>query len=205
MTPWYGAIWWTVVTAAGQLAAALVAAWAALEAKKSADSARDAVEAANRSADIAETSMRLNDRAYIALMELKPTYEFEVDRVPSIRLNLKNVGTTPGLKARVSVGVALVNKNETFTEQQIPDLIAANQENYLFAPTLGVNITHQLEMPFEVEHIQMIESDAASLFAWGVITYLDVFGTEHVTKWCFRNMPRSKTQMHLANFHNDMT
>ena len=68
-----------------------------------------------------------------------------------------------------------------------------------------MEVGHQLEMPFSEEQIRMIEFGSAAIVAWGFLTYNDIFGTEHATKWCFRNIPGSKTKMHLADFHNDMT
>jgi len=155
-----------------------------VDAKVSADAARDAANAAKDSAEIARTSMISGDRAYVyhsgcrwishALLESARVFW-------RIRPIWVNSGNTPTRQLRVYAHYILQDSRIDENYQFIPDMLP-EQLTYI-SPKRQIESESR---DFFGDDLIAVQEGRKYLYIWGVARYFDVFPgtTEHVTKFC---------------------
>jgi hypothetical protein len=180
---WYNGTWWTAVTGAGQVIATIVAAWAALEARRSAGAAHDAVQVAHDSVQATERSARYRDRAYLAAQDgIGPKI---VDAETPIRMKFvfKNVGPTPAYD--VEFGTNVVMDVSPHSEQQVDRAITEWHQLGTAPPSIEVTAIYDADqknpMVLGEEAYEQLMRGELVLAIYSKLKYKDIFGDDHKT------------------------
>lgn len=206
-THWYGAPWWTAISGAGQILAAVFTAWAAVVAKRAAKAAEQSVEVTKQTALTAEIASRHRDRAYVALADSQSAPVYGVGTPLSVVFTFKNVGVTPAYNVRFSSLLLVAGPNPT--EEDIRTGLDDLGQMGTLAPSVPVpvhcNAHHEGgQAALTREGIQALHRRETSIIAAARLVYDDVFGTAHETRIAF-HFDTEVMGFRFAPFYNAST
>ena len=172
--------------------------------RQSLDDTKLAADAARRAADHAEASVLLARetakrqlRAYVMVDAAEPLEEAGIPQWPqaaSYRFVIKNLGQTPA--AEVMVRVLSTFLPSPPQELPRPD-VSPNASSTVIGPGGGVDIN---TVPRTLGEGQLTAARAGthSIFLVGLITYKDVFGDSHETRFVYRRGLTHRLLAHAA-------
>lgn len=108
----------------------------------------------------------------------------EIDKRLIITVALKNTGKTPAINLTVSENATPVDAGK---EPPLIDIPVEHSQGMLFPNqlyTVPLNVTSRRTQGLDAHDYQLITSGAVVIYAYGTITYSDVFGRKHWTKFC---------------------
>jgi hypothetical protein len=202
---WYNGTWWTAVTGAGQVIATFVAAWAALEAKRSAEAARDAVQVARDSVQSTEEAARYRDRAYLAVEDSTGPKVVGIGTPITMTFIYKNVGLTPAYQ--VEFGTTIFIDSVRHSEQQMDDSLRVWHQLGTAPPSLGLTAASVLPTgPLALDEERYVQLMRGELFMvlLAKLRYKDIFGHPHETRVAYEFQPDVRRLL-LATYFNTMT
>ncbi len=149
---------------------------------------RTASNAAKKSADIAEQTLYVTQRAYVSV---KPKWSIEVNKLDSSIVNVgfwmvkENQGETPAVNMinRTAATFLLKRDGTPFTYAKSVDHDVPEVPVTIGPRSDLTTETHR----FSIHHMQAIKEGTAELFLAGWLEYDDIFeGTPtHGVEWCF--------------------
>ena len=193
---------WNVITAVGTIVAAGAAAWAAREAQRSADVANSSVRVSKRTADLMETEMQLAQRAWVGVQSIKLTGLDSVLHRAAVQLDLKNGGLTPALKTRMSFHLALCRNR--MDEVDVREMTQARAPEKSFPPGASFGFWRYSDHALTGIELNELRTGVTHLYFVGVLEYEDIFGNKHVTEWAFEYDPKVAGDLSPLYFHNTM-
>jgi hypothetical protein len=150
----------------------------------------------------AEEAMRLQQRAWVFVTDIRAG-EMQPGKLLNITLGFKNTGRTPARNVQIATQVDSLPKGETleprlgkaYSRGIIPPegIVFANVGN---GNGHGVGLTQQ--------ELQAIKSGDTVVWAYGTLTYDDVFEVRQATMFCYRLQPDGQT-FAVAEVYNDAT
>jgi hypothetical protein len=175
------------------------------EMQKSTNAATKAAKAAEDSVAFAKENAHLDQRAWVAAIDIKGTPE--VGKIFTVNVTAKNSGKTFAKNFRMAVVV------EPITETNEPNFSleesaeAQKEPNVSILEPNGEYVTNtelrKERPPHEItkEDLDRIRSGELKIFVHGKLTYDDIFGCAHWTTFCVR----LKSDLRYANYgtHND--
>lgn len=181
---WYNAEYWTAISGGGQLVAAVVAGWAAWEAKRSAEAARDAVLVAKVSVSSTEQASRHRDRAYIAIERHEGTERIKADTNISLTVHYKNVGVTPAYQ--VEFASCVYTGVTQPSEQELESALVYAHSFGAVPPSISIRAqvagTPEGRIVLGIQRIKSLTEGKLWMVIATRITYTDVFGDKHETR-----------------------
>lgn len=192
---------------AGLIVAIIAAVFAALQwasAYRSAEEARRSSYAAERSAKAAEESAKSSarfsqngQRAWVFLSSIgRPP--LETLNTLGATLTFRNGGPTPATHLFVKV---YIERFKEFPKDPpyLPDGPAQNES--VLGPLSNLDVSKTLQL--EASQIGELKTGGISFFIYGFVSYSDIFGDSHTTKYCLIfNHQRSSFVYHSV--HNDI-
>lgn len=181
--------------AAEQVKSATMAAWAARNNEEDSGSSV-------HNGHIAEEAMRLQQRAWVFVTEIRAS-ELQAGRPLDITLGFKNTGRTPARNVQIATQVDSLPKGrdpeprleKAYSRGIIPP------EGTVFA-NIGNSNGHSQGLT--QEDLQAIKSGDLVVWAYGTLTYDDVFEVRQATMFCYRLQPDRHT-FAVAEVYNDAT
>lgn len=151
---------------------------------------------------IAEEAMRLQQRAWVFVTEIRAS-ELQAGRPLDITLGFKNTGRTPARNVQIATQVDSLPKGrdpeprleKAYSRGIIPP------EGTVFA-NIGNGNGHSQGLT--QEDLQAIKSGDLVVWAYGTLTYDDVFEVRQATMFCYRLQPDGHT-FAVAEVYNDAT
>lgn len=137
--------------------------------------------AARRSADIAEQSVRLGNRAYFGLRTMMLDDPLATNRKTGVKGVFKNAGQTPAFN--VVVKSYYLFSEQPFKADPKDQLAASPSQIGLVLPNEDFNYTFVIP-PLSDIQINKINHGLMKLFLYGFIEYEDVFHEQHTMKFC---------------------
>jgi hypothetical protein len=203
---WLGKLWHVAENSVPVLTV-MVAAWAALEARRSAGAAAESVEITRSSVEQTMTSVRHQERAYVALKDIVGDRSIRENQTVNFAFVFKNVGNTPAYNVKFVVLVLM--RDSVPTDDEIDSHLHLVHEVGVIAPTLDIRIeaaSNEAGQPIALSAQGVADLNNRRMFfgIYGKITYRDVFGTSHDTRFAFHYNAEAR-QFHLAPSYNSMT
>jgi hypothetical protein len=199
---WWNSLSWTLVATIAQVIGISIAAWAALESSKSAKAAKQSVE-------LTAQAMRYRDRAYIAHEWSGVTGLKSPNDALTVHLKFRNIGCTPGKTVRqcnfISVNEDTISLNEDALLSKLSPPVAMGDVPP--SQEFEVNLLYEPSGKFiqlTPEAFKDLQSGKWTLHAFGRITYKDIFGIEHETRWSKIYDHRNQSFPNTSHF-NSMT
>lgn len=184
--------------AAEQVKSATMAAWAARNNDE--DSKVDSSSVHN--GHIAEEAMRLQQRAWVFVTEIRAS-ELQAGKPLDITLGFKNTGRTPARNVQIATQVDSLPKGREL-EPRLEKAYSRGiipPEGTVFA-NVGNGNGHSQGLT--QEDLQAIKSGDLVVWAYGTLTYDDVFEVRQATMFCYRLQPDGHT-FAVAEVYNDAT
>lgn len=155
-----------------------------------------------RSAQAAEEAMRLQQRAWVFVTELRAG-DLQPGKPLNITLGFKNTGRTPARNVQISTQVDSLARGETL-EPRLGKAYSRGiipPEGIVFA---NVGNGHGPGEGLTQQELQAIKSGDTVVWAYGTLTYDDVFEVRQATMFCYRLQPDGHT-FAVAEVYNDAT
>jgi hypothetical protein len=202
LTHWWNSPFWTIAASTAQIIGIYIAAWAALESRKSANAAKQSVE-------LTAQSMRYRDRAYIAHIWSGVNGLKSPDDPLTFHLKFKNIGCTPGSSIRQCNFIGVNEDTSSLPECELLRKLSSPVALGDVAPSqeFDVNILYEPGGQFiqlKPEAFRDLQQGIWTLHVFGKITYKDIFGIEHETRWSKIYDPRNQSFPNTSHF-NSMT
>ena len=151
------------------------------EMKKSTDATTKAAEAAQESVVQAREISRLDQRAWVAATVMTMTGKPEVDKSFTVDVLVRNSGKTFAKKVTIRTHIRAVPKGSE------PDFKGENMTpaSVALLPPSGEYISATTsDQALSQGSIDQVKSGDTVVFVFGEITYDDIFGCPHWTKFC---------------------
>ena len=161
--------------------------------KKSADAAKTAAEAAvlqvgiaGRSLDATVTQFKLDQRAWVAVTSVEGTPE--IGQFWTIKASARNTGKTFAEEFRGTLNAEplktgklpnFAEKERVSSQKRVATLGVIPPDGILVQGT-------DPKTPLSKPEMEMFTSGQFSEFVYGMLTYKDVFGCSHWTKYCYQ-------------------
>jgi hypothetical protein len=177
--------------------------------KVGADAAESAADTASKTLDEMKKSSRLDQRAWVGLVENTPppllngpkaVYAKEGEKI-TVGVIITNSGKTPAMKFRPKRRLVAIPAGKPF----IPDYSAptVNQSVVVIQPGMKVPLNSApTDMPMTKSQIDQFSNGKLVLYYYGRLQYEDIFGNAHETNFCMY-MGRDLATMEFCNTHND--
>jgi hypothetical protein len=181
-----------------QVKSATMAAWAARNDDEDAKGDSSSVH----NGHIAEEAMRLQQRAWVFVTEIRAS-ELQAGRPLDITLGFKNTGRTPARNVQIATQVDSLPKGREL-EPRLEKAYSRGiipPEGTVFA-NIGNGNGHSQGLT--QEDLQAIKSGDLVVWAYGTLTYDDVFEVRQATMFCYRLQPDGHT-FAVAEVYNDAT
>jgi hypothetical protein len=185
--------------AAEQVKSATMAAWAA---KTSSENVTPVDSSSVHNGHIAEEAMRLQQRAWVFVTEIRAG-GLQAGKPLDITLGFKNTGRTPARNVQIATQIDSLPRgrepeprlDKAYSRGIIPPegTVFANIGN---GNGNGSSLTQQ--------DLQAIQSGDLVVWAYGTLTYDDVFEVRQATMFCYRLQPDGHT-FAVAEIYNDAT
>ncbi len=150
---------------------------------------------------LSDQSMKVSQRAYVAV--LNPILGNPPLAVPkaAITILIGNTGATPARDVNVKAYRAYSDKppKESALDYAQLDDLTSQAVLWRGAEPLVISLESK-EFVSEVERFTYLT--VHRLYVWGKITYFDVFGDFHTTKFCFVNIDPRVATLKLYRIHN---
>ncbi len=140
----------------------------------------ESVSAVRQSTISADHSMRVDQRAWIGLLDIKIVQFLSAGQDFVVRVSIKNTGKTPATDVIFHARLQAISKGA------VP--------NYSYGDTGGSGMmlpqsigTHEIGMghPVPADTSRALARGERTMFLHGRIEYKDIFGDEHWTNWCY--------------------
>jgi len=155
--------------------------------------------------DTTVKQFRLEQRAWIATTE--SIAAIEPDKPTSFTVSTTNVGKTFAKKVIIRNLVSFSSKelNEVELTSQNPNL--GDNSKVASIAVLAPNFPYQSKDSVPARYTGLILQrlgSAGYTYVWGEVTYEDIFGKRHLTKYCgYRSVASADTVLLQCKFHND--
>jgi hypothetical protein len=163
---------------------------------------RKSTDAATQAIQLAKESSHLDQRAWVAHMEIQGTIEYGKEFEAVVRI--KNTGKTFAKNLTFTIAHEALAQGQTpdFTED-IESVSDQHKSVILLAPggETGLPIENKAHRSLTREELNAFTDGTATIFVHGKIVYDDVFNCRHWTKFCFYLLPNLKFRTY--NKHND--
>jgi hypothetical protein len=178
---WYNNPLWTTAATIAQLVGVSIAAWAALESRKSARAAKQSVE-------LTAQAMKYRDRAYIALEWSGINGLKSPDDVLTIHLKFRNIGSTPASLVRQYNYFNINEDTISLSDNELTARLSSTSILGDVAPSQDFEINMLCDQSGQFialtpQSFQDLQAGKWTLHVFGRITYRDVFGIDHETRW----------------------
>jgi hypothetical protein len=203
--------WTAYAEAACAVALVLITATYTYFAKLQAGAAITAANAAASAANTANTSIQLDQRAWIGPIQVVDP-KFAVDGKPSyvtagqktmFGVYIINSGKSPGLKVKIKDRLKAVDTGEVFVADYPPAASSIIDSVSVLQPGMRMEFD---SLPSEIallpEHIKKIREGSGRLYFYGQITYEDIFKVSHATHFCFMLSPDLE-RLEACSTYND--
>jgi hypothetical protein len=201
-TYWWNSPAWTLVATLAQVIGTSIAAWAAWESRKSANAAKESVE-------LTTQSMGYRDRAYISCTWSEVRGLKRPGDPLTIHLKFKNIGCTPGTSIRQFNAISLHEDTSSLSDLDLLNRLLTSAALGDVGPSgeFDVNFLYEPNgnlFSLTPEAFDDLQRGKWTFHAFGRITYKDVFGAEHETRWSRVYDPRNQSFPNTSHF-NSMT
>jgi hypothetical protein len=202
---------WNVIASLGVIASAAVAAWAARQAQRSADAAfgvvqesKHAVDASQRAADIMETEMRLSQRAWVGIRNVRWVPPLTSSNIqPSIELELENRGSSPALNVRLTFHLELSRNRMDESNLREGDKDGCAEKP--IPPGASFSCWRHVDHALTDAEMRDLRNRLIHIYVFGVLEYEDIFGQKHATEWALEFNPSVAGDLSPLYYHNTMT
>lgn len=140
-----------------------------------------------------------SERQLRAYVSGRPVFIFSFETTKSIRItfDILNIGQTPARNVKHRGGVFIVQKTPS-KEFQLHELNDSLSAPLVLFPNLPFTGTISSKIPPSVSEIDKIIDGSAIIYAYGEISYEDIFGTARITRFCSRVVTDSETLKKLC-------
>ena len=163
--------------------------------KTSTKAAQDSALAASNAVAQAQTAMnasiaasRLDHRAWIAIKEITFRNHRQAGQIPGAEIVIVNTGRTPALDVSVIKSVRI---DTSLPEGGMPHAVLTHPSVGVLGPGIEFVGTSFLTRPRTELEVTTLQQGVTHLYAYGVITYKDIFDTPHFTEYCVESIPSS--------------
>ena len=159
-------------------------------------------QAANETLASGQKSFKMEMRPYLSLFNGSLSKPLAPDSNPAVQLIFVNNGKTPAVSETVSLGV-VKRENEIRDDEPDPPPLKYRSRSVV-GPGTNFGVPQQANFTLSSEDINSLNHGALKLFAYGVVTYGDLFGDTHHVWFCVRyflEMPPMQGPQ-LANCQN---
>jgi hypothetical protein len=151
--------------------------------RSSTDAATAAASAAQEQNRLSDQNMRMQQRAWVGAVDATLTQPITAGQVPLIRFVIRNSGPTPALRSRNEQAAGLWHRDKPFAPSYAAKSLTGPSESVLF-PGMAVPIFAQTDGPLTADLIGKMQREEWTLYAFGRLTYVDVFGAVHSSEFC---------------------
>ena len=174
------------------------------DSKTASDHAREQLRAMDAQVAAITAQMQQSERAWVYIEILAQTFHWEVNKPLFAPVILRNNGHTPAtnIYGQGVVDIISVGEGPRFVYKGRPRAIFKAGTMYPDSPlSFAFNTskfkvgTSDIEsnvepLPLSAKAVQDINEGTAYIAVYGIITYQDIFGVEHFTRFCAFNSPK---------------
>jgi hypothetical protein len=158
------------------------------EMRKASDAATNAAKGTTESIRLTEKNARLDLRAWVATVSARSPPPSSKEKLV-IQVLIKNTGKTFARDVTISQCMQLVpNENEPKFEREEGMNVV---KGMLLMPNGDYTMTLDVKDQWSEEWIDSFKSGKWGICVFGIITYYDIFGIDHWTKFCYMLDPRN--------------
>lgn len=157
-------------------------------------------KATNRSAEIAEQSVRLGARAYLGLVTMTLDDSLAATRKTGIKGIFRNAGHTPAYN--VVVKSYYLFSQDGFRPDPNDQIAARPAQIGLLLPNEDLAYTFVVP-PLSEEQAKRVMEGSTKLYLYGFIEYEDIFQHQHTMKFCGTYSPTEFTSFFRCPTHNE--
>ncbi|MBI2357842.1 MAG: hypothetical protein HYV04_02830 [Deltaproteobacteria bacterium] len=150
---------------------------------------RKAAEAAKQSADIADKSLRIVERAWLAVVFDQP-FQPQARPVTPIYFTVKNTGNTVALLKLKKINAKRWDVSIIPQRQLEPKPTGTLPTIAVIFPGDKLTLEGLVDIPFTQNLIDDTNTGRSIFDVYGYVAYDDVFGIRHVTRFCQVYNPR---------------
>ena len=167
--------------------------------REESERAERTTKAMEKNIEIAEMSARVSNRAYISFKDVTKQI-LQVGKQASVDIKYVNVGKTPAYNISIIHGVKIGGSG--FFDNEIENIKTTKITNQTLGASLDGNTTAGSGEMINYENFTKIMNGQKSWFVYGNITYNDIFGGSHFTRYCFQVFP-DKNIIVMCDKYND--
>ena len=128
---------------------------------------------------------------------VKSPLAFTLGESVDVQMPLTNAGATPALDMQVQLHLNVFTG--AFPVQLPPVVFAESSSKGLCSP--GHNLSTTENITISADELRAIETGFATFVIWGGCRYRDVFGDNHMTRFCYRYLPKMKSTVIASDFN----
>jgi hypothetical protein len=152
-----------------------------------------------------QSNFRSERRSWVGAIEGKLTNPVAVGAIPYFVISLKNTGPTPALEFTNRQAAGLRAASDAFAPvlgQELPRAFPNTEPSKsVIYPGMTVPVIAQTSEPLSEVHLARMKTGDQILYAYGRISYQDVFGSTHTSEFCLRVLP-NLTEVSWCQSHN---
>lgn len=156
-----------------------------------ANAAEQTVINAKENTEIAKISARISNRAYLSIVNVTPT-ALQPGRKFEATIQFVNVGKTPAYQVHHVKGLKIGGTG--IYEHEINEVKKAEEfRDLAMGASVHSSFTVETKDPISQEESDEIMIGKKAWYVFGRITYADIFGERHHTRYCFVFDPEKDT------------
>jgi hypothetical protein len=147
------------------------------------------------------TTHRTSERAWVTVKEAKIHGSIEIGITPMARINFQNSGHSPALHATIRQTIKMLDKLPTGPMEVIN--YAGDESNGVIGPESISSSDLHLGESLSDAHVLLLKRKDRFLVTYGYITYFDIFGIPHETRFCFIMLDTNSDGLSPCNKWNE--
>lgn len=155
--------------------------------KKSADAATSAAKSAEETVKLAKEHAHTDMRAWVLVSGASIEAPIEANKPITVSVIVQNFGKTPAFDVYIEVWSAGTNETDPkkFKRPKLGSIPSA------FSAAPGVPLTATADPPLVIDEgwVERLKRGESRLYAYGKVTYKDVFKEPHTTEFCLFQYP----------------
>jgi hypothetical protein len=156
-----------------------------------------------------ERSIDISNRAYVNVDKM--TFIFRDSQLKELRagdfavagIHYINKGNSPALKMSVEASVEPLSNPISEPMETMPSS-RLSQVSAVLAKDMDAYSIVKSDKPLDDAMLKALQDGRYSIYAWGTITYEDMFGKPHKTIFCFVHKPDGGVSFDVCPIHNFM-
>jgi hypothetical protein len=156
-----------------------------------------------------ERAIEVGNRAYVNVNKL--TFIFREPEHNELRagdfavagINYINKGNSPALKMSVDASIEPLH-NPISEPMEVRPSGKLPRVSAVLATDMEAYSIIKSDKPLDDAMLKALQDGSYSIYAWGTITYEDMFGNSHKTDFCFVHKPDGGINFDVCAIHNSM-